>query len=255
MRAAALLLGAAATAAAPAPSGRRVGWWWDAPADPEDPSVSALIEFCGKHTTIVSSVLMRCGPTTLNGTVRGELMPSCAKAIPALAELGVESELWLGETDSSDSALKLWDSPDATVTALTALGAAHPGIKGFNFDLEVHGASWCESGGRSCSEHYSHFLATVRKGLKAAGGGPYRITVDAACSAGAGWSGVISNCTELANGADVFMNMGALQPPPLPLCPPCPTPIPNINKGRWPPRCSSGTVGACFGQGHTTLTR
>ena len=137
MRAAALLLGAAATAAAPAPSGRRVGWWWDAPSDPEDPSVAALIEFCGKHTSIVSSVLMRCGPTTLNGTVRGELMPSCAKAIPALAELGVESELWLGETDSSDSALKLWDSPDATVKALTALGAAHPGIKGFNFDLEV----------------------------------------------------------------------------------------------------------------------
>ena len=78
-----------------------------------------LRKFCGKHTTIVSSVLMRCGPTTMNGTVRGELMPSCAKAIPALAELGVESELWLGETDSSDSALKLWDSPDATVKALT----------------------------------------------------------------------------------------------------------------------------------------
>ena len=57
------------------------------------------------------------------------------KAANALKALGVESELWLGETDSSESALKLFRDTEATVKALAELGRAHPGITGFNFDL------------------------------------------------------------------------------------------------------------------------
>jgi|EP01046_Picozoa_sp_COSAG06_P020252 hypothetical protein len=135
----ALLLPAAATAAAAAAGTtagqRRIGWWWDAPASADDPTVDALLKWTANHTDIVSSVLMRCGPTTLNGSVSGALLPSCAKAIPALKALGVESELWLGETDSSESALKLFRDTEATVKALAELGRAHPGITGFNFDL------------------------------------------------------------------------------------------------------------------------
>ena len=105
----ALLLPAAATAAAAAAGTtagqRRIGWWWDAPASADDPTVDALLKWTANHTDIVSSVLMRCGPTTLNGSVSGALLPSCAKAILALKALGVESELWLGETDSYESAL------------------------------------------------------------------------------------------------------------------------------------------------------
>ena len=67
MRAAALLLlGAATAAAAPAPSGRRVGWWWDAPSDPEDPSVDALVEFCGVLTDAAGRLGCRHERVTLS---------------------------------------------------------------------------------------------------------------------------------------------------------------------------------------------
>ena len=126
---AALLLGLGlpcSTAAAAA--GRRVGWWWDAPSTATDPSVDNLIAWAGNHTNIVSSVLMRCGPTTINGTVAGSLLPSCVKAIPALKAIGVESELWLGETDSSESALKLFKDCDATVAILACTTRKHSAV-------------------------------------------------------------------------------------------------------------------------------
>ena len=86
---------------------RRIGWWWDAPATADDPEVDALIKWVTAHTDITTSILMRCGPSTLSGKIAGALSPACARAIPELAKLGVESELWLGETDSRSAALQL----------------------------------------------------------------------------------------------------------------------------------------------------
>lgn len=112
------------------------------------------------------------GPTTKAGAVAGELLPSCAKAVPALAELGIDAELWcactacengilhpgprtaarwtrralnslelasrrLGETDSSDAALALFNSTVATTAALVKLGRAFPGITGCAFHRAV----------------------------------------------------------------------------------------------------------------------
>ena len=199
-----LLLPAASGATA---AERRIGWWWDAPASADDPTVDNLIQWTANHTDIVSSVLMRCGPTTINGTVAGGLLPSCVKAIPALEALGVKSELWLGETDSADAALKLFNTTEATVAVLAALGRAHPGISGFNFDLEVGGSAWCNHHETSCSTLYAQFLSDVKSGLKkAAPLHQWRVTVDAQCSAKPG-GGVTTNCAELAKGADLFMNM------------------------------------------------
>jgi hypothetical protein len=71
---------------------------------------------------------------------------------------------------------------------------------------EVGGSSWCDHE-TSCSTQYATFLSTVKAGLrKAAPLHSYRVTVDAQCSASAG-GGVTTNCAELAQGADVFMNM------------------------------------------------
>jgi hypothetical protein len=202
----ALLCLALAAVGSAAPAERRIGWWWDAPASAEDPTVDNLIQWTANHTDIVSSVLMRCGPTTINGTVAGALLPACVKAIPALKALGVDSELWLGETDSSDAALKLFNTAEATVANLAALGRAHPGISGFNFDLEVGGSAWCDRE-TSCSTQYAQFLSSVKSGLKkAAPLHHWRVTVDAQCSAKPG-GGVTTDCAELAKGADVFMNM------------------------------------------------
>ena len=131
-----LLLQLQLPSAAAGDSARRVGWWWDAPPTAADPKVDAMLDFAGKHSDIVSSVIMQCGPTTKNGTVAGVLLPSCAKAIPALAKLGVGAELWLGETDANASALKLFSTAPASVSFLSSLAKAHPGLTGFNFDRE-----------------------------------------------------------------------------------------------------------------------
>jgi len=146
----------------------------------------------------------QCGPTTENGTVAGALLPSCARAIPALAKLGVGAELWLGETDANASALKLFDTAKESVTFLSSLAKAYPGLTGFNFDLEVGGSSWCPKG-QSCSASYAAFLKEVKAGLVAAGHTGIRVTVDAQCSTTG--KGVTQDCTALAEGADRFMNM------------------------------------------------
>jgi hypothetical protein len=204
-----ILLGALCAAVMSAPAAasasRRVGWWWDAPSTAADPKVDALLGFAKNHTSIVASVMMLCGPTTKTGAVVGELLPSCARAIPALEKLGVDSELWLGETDSYNNSQLLFADPAKTVEALTKLGKDYPGIKGFNFDMEV-GGSECK--GAHCATGYAAFLSAVRTGLQATGR-KYRITADTACAAGAsgGWAPMIGSCAVLATGADKILNM------------------------------------------------
>ena len=122
-----------------AAAARQISWWWDAPQSASDPSVDALLNFSRYNRDIVSSVILRCGPTTKSGAIKGGLLPACRRAIPALVQLGVKAELWLGETDDLAAASTLLDPSnlDAAVSALVALGTSQPGISGFNFDLEV----------------------------------------------------------------------------------------------------------------------
>ena len=151
------------TRASASASTRRISWWWDAPASASDPTVDAMLGFAASNTGIVSSVIMLCGPTTQSGKIAGALSPACARAIPALAKLGVASELWLGETDSHAAAMQLLGDPAGAVGALDALGKEQPGITGFNFDLEVSDSLHC--GAVACSQLYASFLRSVRAGL------------------------------------------------------------------------------------------
>ena len=200
-----LLLTTAAASSAPA-AARRIGWWWDAPSSADDPAVAALLSFCKTHKTIVSSILMQCGPTTQSGSIQGKLSPACTKVIPALSQLGIGSELWLGETDSVAAAVKLLNNAPTAITALKELGAAQPGITGYNFDFEVASATECGSG-VDCTELYATFLQSVKEGMVNSQSAP-RITTDVSCSqAGSGWAPIISNCSRLAGSVDRLMNM------------------------------------------------
>ena len=181
----------------------RVGWWWDAPTSADDPRVNGLLSFAQENTDIVSTVLMRCGPSTKNGTIQGDLVPACIRAIPALAALGVESELWLGETDDISAAAELMEHSDDVVATLKALGTAHPALRGFNFDLEISSAVNCTATQR-CDDMFAGFLAAVKAGV----GGAFRITADVDCSpATGGYAPIMSNCSLLASAADAVMDM------------------------------------------------
>jgi hypothetical protein len=188
---------------------RQISWWWDAPQAASDPAVDALLSFSARHMDIVSSIFLRCGPTTKSGTIEGQLYPACQRAIPALVKLGVKAELWLGETDDLDAARKLLDyaNLDTVVEALVALQKEQPGISGFNFDLEVPSVTIC--GSQRCDVLYAHFLSNVRAALQRTPGLAPRVTVDAACHSGEGWSPVISNCSLLAAASDRALNMGS----------------------------------------------
>lgn len=177
-----------------------------------------LLDWVKANSAIVTTILMQCGPTTKSGPVAGALSPACKSVIPRLAKLGVGSELWLGETDNLTSALALFEDTTTTVDALLELGRSHPGIVGFNFDLEVSGPNTTVCGKSSCAERYTRFLGEVRaklaKSAKGTGRQTWRVTADASCSQpGAGWAPVISNCSLLANGADLLMNMATYNAP------------------------------------------
>ena len=194
-------------APASATTTRRIGWWWDAPATATDPRVDGLVRFATSNPSIMTSVLMRCGPTTLNGSIAGDLLPSCVRAIPALSAIGVESELWLGETDSLSAAIALLSNPAAAVETLIALGTAHKGLTGFNFDLEISSAVNCSTTER-CDALFARFLRAVRAGLSKHEPQRWRVTADVDCHAGGdGYAPIMSNCTLLAAAADTVMDM------------------------------------------------
>ena len=89
---------------------------------------------------------------------------------------------------------------------LIAVAEAHPGLGGFNLDLEC--ASTAEDG-----VAYAGFLSSVTARLKAHQP-DLRFTADVSCEAGAGWSPMISNCSLLAaSGADRIMDMRTYNAP------------------------------------------
>ena len=101
-------------------AGQRRGQRSAAPRHERDASRHACA--AQAHPTIVTSVIMSCGPSTASGAVQGAMLPSCSRAIPSLAKMGIESELWLGETDSFENGLRLFNSTAATVATLVKLG-------------------------------------------------------------------------------------------------------------------------------------
>ena len=151
---------------------------------------------------------MQCGPLTETGKIAPTTVsPACTRLVPELAALGVESELWLGETDGVDQATTLMKDADSAVAALLDIQKNIPGLTGFNFDFEVQKSAMC--GAERCDKQLASFLRGVRAGLAAVADGPVpRVTIDVDCSNGDGWSPIMSNCSLLSEAADKALNMG-----------------------------------------------
>ena len=228
--AALVFLAAAATAAAPSASAatgratgkREIGWWYGCPQTADDPAVAATIAWAKAHPTIIHTIIMNCGVLTcatnhsaprggnysclnnggIGGVITGEVMPSGKKLIPALSALGVKVELWLGEDDSRQSALHMFENPKVFAADLLAVAKANPGLSGFNLDTETAHSTAADAA------LSVPFLKEVTSILTSAPGGPLRFSTDVACSAGTGWCPMISDCALLANsGIDKIMNM------------------------------------------------
>lgn len=201
-------------------AGRAISWWWSAPSDPNDPGVDGLLSFVRENTAIVTTVIARCGvytcirdPSTkrpharclnnggIGGKITGNVSAACLRVIPALAELGVRTELWLGEDDSYESAQYLFAHSAETADDLLGLAAQHPGISGFNIDLESG------QGNASDISRFSNFLGAVSNTLAAKG---LRFSADVGCRAPAFQHGSFTtNCRALAaSGVARLMNMG-----------------------------------------------
>ena len=184
-----------------------------------DPGVDGLLRFAAAHTDIVTTVIAKCGVYTclrnassrrphatclnnggIGGKVTGNVSAACLRVIPALAELGVRTELWLGEDDSYGSAQHLFDHPEETASDLIAVAARHPNIRGFNIDLE------CGRGNATDVARFATFLGTVTRALKAKG---LRFSADVGCRTPAFQrDSFTTDCRALAaSGVDRLMNV------------------------------------------------
>ena len=181
----------------------------------DDPGVDGLLAFAKAHTSIVSTVIMKCGVVTCqtnystprshracnNGTsgkLTGNVSAACLRAMPELASLGVRSEFWLGEDDSYASAQYLFAHPHETAADLLALAAAHPHLSGFNYDPEPGG------GNATDVANLAAFLDTVTQALRPK---KLRFTVDVGCNDGK-QDCMTCDCKTLSrSGVDRVMNM------------------------------------------------
>jgi hypothetical protein len=209
-------------------TGRSIGWWWSCPATADDPRVDGMLRWAKEHTHILSTLIMHCGINTcdtnhsaprggnfsclnnggIGGTVSGELAPSGVRVLPELLKLGIKVELWLGEDDSRQSALHMFQGPAKVAQDLIAVAKAHPGISGFNLDTETAHSTAADAA------LSVPFLTEVTATLRSAEGGPYRFSTDVACSGGTGWCPMISDCALLArSGVDRIMNMATYNAP------------------------------------------
>jgi hypothetical protein len=172
---------------------RQISWWWTSPDAADDPGVDGLLTFCSDHRSIITTVIMNCGVHTcernssthrpnatclnnggIGGKLTGNLSAACLRAIPKLTELGIRTELWLGEDDSMESAKYLFAHPEQTAADLLALARAHPAIKGFNLDLEP---------GRGIDRNSSRMAAFLGVVSKVLGERSLRFSADVGCTA------------------------------------------------------------------------
>lgn len=187
--------GRASVASTSPAAAREISWWWD---DDHHPSADGLIKFCTAHKNIVSRVMLMCEVFTcvaadwsnasaprgtcinnngVGGTVTGKVSQKCQQAISALTKLGVKTELWLGEDDSISSAAYMFAHANETAASLLSIAAEHPGLSGFNFDLETN-APFSDSDRLA----YSRFLSDVTRALRTAPAGPLRVSADLECT-------------------------------------------------------------------------
>lgn len=181
----------------PSPSGdRRVSWWWngDSEADAAD-----LLEFVKAHTNIVSSVFMKCGVNLApEGNFVGDLSAACAMAAPELIKLGVQPELWLGESNNLTAHHLMFDRADDVAETLVSLGQKYE-LSGMNIDLEPYGDGWQSTPQDALL--FADFLNKIKPRLNDAG---MRLTVDVAST---GWCPMIGNLAVLGDAADRILDM------------------------------------------------
>ena len=203
-----------------AASPRSISWWWDSY---HSGSADGLIQFCKAHKNIVSRVMLSCEVFTCvaadwanksaprgtcsnnhgtGGTVTGSLSSKCEQIIPRLSELGIQTELWLGEDDSITSARYMFAHVNETAEAVLAIAKKYPGqLTGINLDLET-GATFTDQD----RTNYSRFLEAMTIALHAAPGGPLRLTADMECRNPA-VDKMMDNCSAVANSADLLWTM------------------------------------------------
>eukprot|EP00949_MAST-11_sp_MAST-11-sp1_P003560 g3560.t1 len=174
-------------------SRRRVSWWWDGRPS-RMPNASALISFARAHRDTCDSVLLNCGVgVQSDGTIGGNFSKACGAASAGLAALGVDVELWLGETDSTAGMRMLFEKTAEAESALVALTKQH-NLRGINFDLEPKNGSTADD-----AVAYGKFLAAMRESLAAVGA---RTTADAAT-----WTPLLSDIGAWQGAVDRVMWM------------------------------------------------
>ena len=132
----------------------------------------------------------------------GNLSSKCEQLIPRLSELGIQTELWLGEDDSITSARYMFAHVNETAEAVLAIAKKYPGqLTGINLDLET-GATFTDQD----RTNYSQFLEAMAIALHAAPGGPLRLTADMECRNPA-VDKMMDNCSAVANSADLLWTM------------------------------------------------
>ena len=142
------------------------------------------------------------------GTVNGKLSQKCKQAIPALAKLGVQAELWLGEDDSISSARYMFAHANETAEAVLAIAKEYPGqLTGINLDLET--AAPFSDQDRT---DYARFLETMTDSLHSAatanvGPLPLRFSADMECRSYPAVDKITANCSAVATSADRLYTM------------------------------------------------
>lgn len=236
-----LLAASVSQTGAGAGNNRAISWW----AEPlTGADADGLVAFAKKHRTIVTTVILECGVVTccrtgtgecgneknsslpgyrytctnnggMGGVLSGSLSAACAQAIPRLTQLGVRTELWLGEDDSLSSARYMCSHPNETAASMIALARAHPGIVGFNIDFEERAPAVATQRDLAA---FASFLTSVTDALNHADSvGPLRMSADVGCSSRpwvSGGGNLDTGCTQLAKSSvNRLMNMRTCEPP------------------------------------------
>jgi len=154
----------------------------------------------GEHLDIVDSVMLQCSIGVQDdGTIGGALEPACGPAMEGLRALGVEVELWLGESDDVEAQRRLFQRAPEAAAAVSALVREYH-LAGVNFDVESSKGVTAADG-----EAYAAFLGQMRG---ATGGA--RLTVDSAP-----FSLMMRNVTALAAATDRVLYMHTYMAPSL----------------------------------------
>ena len=180
-------------------------WWekgvlsfWYAP-DNNWPDAVALV---AAHPGLVTSVMSYCGTDiAANGTIIPAFHSTCASLIPALAALGVRSELATGSGSCSIASMRLlWaDTAVSPVVLRDAVLAANASGLNIDFEPQADNCQGAPSGTAADAVLFAAWLSAVRAQLQPHG---LRLTVDVAS-----WSPVLREYSTLARGVDRLLTM------------------------------------------------